>query len=250
MKFCIKHDAFTVGEQCHGTIPVKLAGIDRMLFLKPSAEPLLQTFGWVDFSEFTVDADRQLRRDFEDALTALECFELAEIEGRNIPSHNGCCVAGEKDYAAVSDFMQAYVTAGFSFSPIEDLPYYSLDNVRIRQFNNKDYHFMKIEDGELLAVLVMNVPASDDVSSVATFSSVVFHDSLEENTCRSFLKDLLDFAAFEFAGEFNRFRFLYTNEKQKHILTLLQEYGFKKICTLEREILKHTDLVIYDCEME
>lgn len=248
MKFIIDQDAFNAQEETHETIPLKLVESGRMLFLKPSAKPLLHAAGWTDFDAFAFGADEALRMDFEDAITALECFDLARVQERSGIAYKQCCVAGERDYALLAQFMQHYLSLGLSFTPVETPLYYSLDNVRLRQFTNTEYHFMKMDGSELLAVLVVGVPPGDDVSSVATFGAVVFRDTLDEAACRACLKDLLDFAAFEFRGELNRFRFLHVAEdpRQKQILPLLTDYGFQKICTLEKEILQKIDLKIYD----
>ncbi len=246
MKFYIEREAFTAVEPAKDAIPLKALRSGCALFLNPSAAPLLATHGWVDFEEFAADAGAPLRRDFEDALTALECFELAKVAEREARAGNDCRVAGEKDYAAVSAFIRAHMACGHSYSPVANPEYYSAVSVRARQFNNSDYHFMKERGGELIAVLIVTVPTAGDVSSVVTLHAAVFSALLNKAESAACLHDLLEFAELEFKEEFSTFRFLYTDAKQDAMLSMLLDEGFTKVCTLEKELNKTIDLVIYD----
>ena len=185
-------------------------------------------------------------QDYEDALTALEAFGLAEIRDRKASDTAGCRVAGERDYAAISAFMNENAGVGYGFAPAVPPSYYDDVHVRSRQFNNEEYNFLKERDGRLIAVLLMAVPPFDQVSSAATVRAAVFSGALDEQACVECLRDLLRYARHAFDGEFAKFRFPYSDARQDWLRDALLQEGFSETCTLRREIANRVDLTLYD----
>lgn len=243
MRYFINGAAFTRQAAQKGVIPLK-AGF-RALFLKESAGRLLDRAGeWMDFESVAQGASDELRRDLEDGLTLLECFDIAQVE-REIPPQV-CRVAGERDYRRISAFLQKHAGApeNPSIEYVEAL--HNEDAVRARQFNNQEYHFLCERDGEIIALMIVRTPTPEDVSSVAFIQQAVFDVALPEDERATLLAAMIGKVASAFRRDYRKLRYLYFAPCQDRTLAELRQQGFEKVCTLEKELPGGAALHLYD----
>lgn len=243
MRFIINGDAFTRQEARNGVIPLK-AGF-RALFLKESAAALLDQPGeWIDFDELAQGADEQLCRDLADGLTLLECFDIAQVE-RTVAAR-ACRVAGERDYRRITAFLQKHAggTANPSLVYMEDA--HNEDAVRAHQFNNQEYNFICEQDGEIVALLIVRPPFTEDVSAVLYVQHALFDGALADEKRLQLLSAMLDEAAAAFAQDYGKLRYQCFDNCQERTLDELKKLGFEHVCTLEKEMSGGADLRIYD----
>lgn len=243
MRFIINGDAFTRQEAQNGVIPLK-AGF-RALFLKVSAAALLDAPGeWIRFEDLVRDADGQHRRDLEDGLTLLECFDIAQVERDIQPKV--CRVAGERDYRRIAAFLKKH--AGGSANPslvyVEKL--HNEDDIRSRQFNNQEYNFICEQEGEIIALLIVRPPFPEDVSAVAYVEHALFDSELTDERRLQLLAAMLEEAAAGFRVDYRKLRYQYVDACQQRTLSELKALGFAHICTLEKEMPSGAELQIYD----
>lgn len=247
MRFYIHSDRYINEPAAGETVPIKEVASNRMLFLKSTAEKLLHTTDkWVEFDKFCSDADAALKKDYLDGLTLLECFDIAEVADVPVPDTNGCRVAGERDYKAVGEFMQANVGKGFSVAAIRDSRYYTEDSVRARQFLNQEYNFIREQNGKIQAVLVISVPRPENVSSTASVESIVFAEALREDAAADCVDALVKYAEAEFKGDICKFRFTKSDACHAWMVSKLAGLGFEPVCTLEKELYRSVDVTFYD----
>jgi len=243
MRYLINSSAFTRKEAQNGVIPMK-AGF-RALFLKESAGALLdRTDEWIDFEEVAHGASEQHRRDLRDGLTLLECFDIAQIEEEK--PVKPCRVAGERDYRRISAFLEYHAGKGPNQSLAYSPALHNEDSVRARQFNNQEYNFLMERDGQIIALIIVRPPAASDVSSVVYLQHVVYAAELPKEEHTALLETLLAEVEASFRQDYARLRFQYFDACQDGLLSALIEQGFRKTCTLERELLGGIDLTIYD----
>lgn len=121
-----------------------------------------------------------------------------------------------------------------------------MQNLRARQFNGEEFNIIKLKDGKIIADVIIAVAPFNTGISVLSFSAIVMDKSIEENDVENIIKELLEYSSGLFADKYNKIRFYYTDEKQDYILNILKNIGFKKTCTLEKEICKNIDLTLYD----
>ena len=124
--------------------------------------------------------------------------------------------------------------------------YLSEDSIRARQFNNKEYNFIRSDADSVCAVLTIGVPGTEQVDSAGRINNVAFRAGDDEDACRYSLEALVRFAAECFKGDLNKLRFIYTDPVQDWLRGFFENTGFKKTCTLEREIAKSIDVTFYD----
>lgn len=243
MQYLINSSAFTRQAPQKGVVPIK-AGF-RALFLKESAGALLErTDEWIDFEETAHGAGEQLRRDLLDGLTLLECFDIARI--REEKAVRPCRVAGERDYRRISAFLERHAGKGSNLSLAYSSAVHNEDDIRARQFNNHEYNFLAEREGEIIAVMIVRPPAADDVSSVVYLQHVIYASELSDPEQTALLTALLTEVESAFRRDYARLRFQYFNACQDGMLSALTAQGFRKICTLERELLGNVDVTIYD----
>lgn len=243
MRFIINGDAFTRQEVKNGVIPLK-AGF-RALFLKESAAALLENPGeWIRFEEMVKDTDEQLRRDLEDGLTLLECFDIAKVERDVQPKV--CRVAGERDYRRIAAFLKknAGTSDNTSLVYVENL--HNEDEVRSRQFNNQEYNFICEQQGEIVALLIVRPPFPEDVSAVAYVEHALFDSTLPEERRLQLLSAMLEEAEAGFKVDYRKLRYQYVDACQQRTLNELKALGFTHLCTLEKEMPGGADLQLYD----
>lgn len=243
MRFFINGDAFTRQAAKDGVIPLK-AGF-RALFLKESAAALLDRLGeWVDLDDLTQGADDSLRRDLEDGLTLLECFDIAQVERVAVPKV--CRVAGERDYRRITAFLQRHTGGPANPSLVYSEDAHNEDSVRARQFNDQEYHFICEREGEIAALLIVRPPYPEDVSAVLYIEHALFDGALPEEMRPQLLQAMLDEAAEAFRQDYGKMRYQQFDACQARTLGELKALGFAHVCTLEREMSGGADLHIYD----
>lgn len=254
MKFFIKSDAYKrVGAVTeYGTLPLRAD--ERNFFLKADAEQILDNADrWTDFDELTGNFDEAKLKDYEEALTLLSAFGVAEIEEKPTKSE-GIFVAGEREYAAVSEFLlkNRADANNFLWDYNADDEYFSLSKVRERQFNNIEYHFMYKNDDEILSVLIVRTAPQGTLSTSLLLSGLLFKPNLTAEEKQNIFGEFLRYVSKEFCGDYRRLRFLrkiLANGCYEEIFSLLKEYNFIKKATLKNELLGGGDVEIYDFEL-
>lgn len=252
MKFLIKSNAYEKvgGVNEYGTVPLKTDG--RNLFLKEEAGSILEhNDEWTDFDELTKGFDPDKLRDYEDTLTLLSAFGIAEIETLP-PKDEGVFVAGEREYAAVSEFLLKHrkEKGNFLLSDAGD-DFFSQSNVRARQFNNVEYNFTYKKGGEILALLIVETAAKGTLSTSLTLNGLIFRQNLSDEERQNITREFLKYLAGEFCEDYRRLRFLrkITAENvDETVFNMLKSEGFKKTAVLKNELYGGKDVEIYDCE--
>lgn len=112
--------------------------------------------------------------------------------------------------------------------------------------SGKEFSIIKLKNGKIIADVIIAVAPFNTGISVVSFSAIVMDKSIEENDVENIIKELLEYSNGLFADKYNKIRFYYTDEKQDYILNILKNIGFKKTCTLEKEICKNINLTLYD----
>lgn len=243
MKYRINSGTYTVVGEHADTLALKTTDTRRVLCIPSGGTAVL------DKPDVWVSLDGQEGAKLQDELNALrvlEAFNIADVEHDPEPDTDGCTVAGERQYREIAAF---YKTAAQNprsaiYAPSEE--YISEDAIRARQFNNKEYNFIRRDDKGICAVLTIGVPTGTQVSSAGRINSAAFRAGDDDALCAHSLAALLRFAGDCFTGDLVKLRFIYTGEAQDWMLSVLETQGFEKICTLKRELAKSIDVTYYD----
>lgn len=243
MKYRINSENYTVIGPHADTLALKTTDTRRVLCIPSGGAGVLDSPDvWVSFEE----KDGAKRRDMLNALKVLEAFNIADVEHDSAPDTDGCIIAGERHYRIISAFYKTAVSNPRTVLYTVSDGYLSEDSIRARQFNNKEYNFIRSDADGVCAVLTIGVPGTEQVDSAGRINNVAFRAGDDEDACRYSLEALVRFAAECFKGDLNKLRFIYTDPVQDWLRGFFENTGFKKTCTLEREIAKSLDVTFYD----
>ena len=252
MKFKINRNDFIIRNEQDDTLSLMILSTSQLIYLNSTARLLIQQEGVVDFELFLKQLrfddveESELRNDYQDLVYQLEALGVIEIIDQDLLTGNGCMLAGEKEYREVSNFIIENGNSSFNLIDMTYPDNYSLQNLRARQFNGEEYNIIKLENGEIVADAIIAVPPFNTGISVVSFSAIVMDKKTREADIEKIIKELIDYSSGLFADKYNKIRFYYTDQKQDYMLNILQNIGFKRICTLEKEICKTIDLTLYD----
>lgn len=252
MKFMINKNDFKIRDEQDGTLSLMILSTSQLIYLNTTARLLIQQEGTVDFEDFLKQLkfdgveEVELRSDYQDLIYQLEALGIIEIIEQEQLSENGCMLVGEKEYREVSKFILENGNNKFNLIDMTYPDNYSLPNLRARQFNGEEFNIIKLKDGKIIADVILAVAPFNTGISVVSFSAIVMDKSIEEDNVGNIIKELLEYSSGLFVDKYNKIRFYYTDEKQDYILNILKNIGFKKTCTLKKEICKNIDLTLYD----
>ena len=243
MKYRINSDSYTVVGPHADTLALKTTDTRRVLCIPAGGTAVLDKADvWVNFEE----KDPEKSRDMLNALKVLEAFNIADVEHDPEPDTDGCTVAGERQYRIISAFFKNEAGNPRTIISSDTDTYLSEDSIRTRQFNNKEYNFIRSDADGVCAVVTIGVPGKERVDSAGRINNVAFRAGDDDAACRHSLESLIRFATESFRGDLNKLRFIYSGEAQNWIREILGDLGFKKTCTLERELAKSVDVTFYD----
>lgn len=243
MKYRINSGAYTVLGDHADTLVLKTTDTRRALCIPAGGTAVLDNADtWHCFDE----KDGEKRRDMQNALKVLEAFNIADIEHDPEPDTDGCTIAGERQYREISAFYKTAIRNAHTILYTSSDEYHSEDMIRMRQFNNKEYNFIRRDSNGICAVLTIGVSGMQQVDCTGKINSVAFRAGDDDAMCRRSMESLVRFAAECFRGDLNKFRFIYTGSAQDWLLGAFEGLGFKKVCTLEREIAGSIDVTFYD----
>ncbi len=245
MKYRINSDSYTVVGPHADTLALKTTDTRRVLCIPAGGTAVLDNPDvWVSFDE----KDAEKRRDMLNALKVLEAFNIADVERDPEPDTDGCSVAGERQYRIISAFYKNEAGNPRTIISSDSEAYLSEDSIRARQFNNKEYNFIRSDADGVCAVITIGVPGKDRVDSAGRINNVAFRAGDDDAECRRSLESLIRFVSDCFKGDLSKLRFIYScsGEAQNWLRGILEDLGFKKTCTLEREIAKSVDVTFYD----
>ena len=228
----------------YGTIPLRSKKNGRDFFLSVEAEELMALpDGEYDFDGTFGAFGQEKRQALLDGLTLLSAFGAAELNDETRRSSAVCRVAGEKDYAAVAALITDDTTLRFGQLPVDPV-YMSQDSIRARQFNNEEYNFLYIENGEIMAVLTVCIPQASSYSAAFRLLGIAIgKDCVSEDV----INKLLECAMRSFCGEFRICRYLCFAPNDPFAKTLLSK-GFKETARLLGEAEDGADVTVYDLE--
>lgn len=245
MKYTIFYKNFVVREENNGTYSFLNKTTGQIFFLNSTSSFIFEHTEINDLDELihivhsnypNINIDN-IRNDYENLLYKMSALGIASIE--NVPhKKNDICVAGEKDYLPISNFInrvikdKSYLVYGVD--KIKE--YYNVVSVRMRQFNNTEYNFIHYNDfGEIDACIVLGR---------GTYMSVlpIFGIFVPKNNT-NLLNELLEFA-FSVTPEVNKIRFSAKGDDDNVIVDMLLSFGFVQEATLKKEIA-NVDLKIY-----
>ena len=264
MKFLINRSSYKrLGEATeYGTIPFQTTSEGRNFFLKTDAASILNFADtWTDFSDLAKDFDQTKIQDYKDALTLLLAFGIAQIKElpEETQKNDGIFVAGEREYAAVSEFLSKNVKnkCNFSLDRKADISYFSPSKVRERQFNNIDYHFMYKKSGKISALLIVRCLPPETLSSSLLLCGLLFDVKTGESERQSMAHELIARISKEFGMDYKRLRFLrklsdpqFDGIETEETLRILITEDFIKTARLERELQDGGDVEIYDLDLK
>lgn len=243
MKYRINSGTYTVVGEHADTLALKTTDTRRVLCIPSGGTAVLDKLDvWV-----SLDSQEAAKHQDElNALRVLEAFNIADIEHDPEPDTDGCAVAGERQYREIAALYKTAVNNPRSGIQTVSEEYLSEDSIRARQFNNKEYNFIRRDGDGICAVLTIGVPTTEQVYSVGRINSVAFRDGEDETACQHSLGALVRFAADSFTGDLTKLRFIYTGHVQDWLLDALGGMGFVKVCTLKRELAQSIDVTYYD----
>lgn len=251
MRYKFNEGSYTVRKEENDTISLMIKKTNQIIYLNSAARKILfdpNKTGDLDkfVQNLNVEDKEQAYKDYEELLYQLECFELVKIEKEEQESILGCKIAGEKDYNEIARFITANIKNQFSYSNVVNMKYYNPISIRTRQFNNNEYNILYFSEGKIIADLVVALPPKTSGFVVVYFNAVFFSKELNESDSKRVLKELLEYASKLFEKNFCKLRFHYFNEMQNWLLDTLENMGFNKVCTFEKELREDKALTVYD----
>lgn len=245
MKYKIKKDSFVKEDDKNGIITLRASSNNRLLFLKDTMANLLDVKPdeWVLVDKTDIP-DETIYKDYEDALTLLNCFDIAEIIDDKVITN--LYVAGEKEYRILSPFIINNNGKGLSTKLKFSDSYYSEDNLRYRQFNNEEYNFYYKENDDIKAVINFHVTAPTDLTDIGTFQYVIFKDGLSAEGSKELFDKLLLFVEKKFHNDLVKLRFEFIGNVDDFIVDEIIKCGYSHVATLEKEIDGKKDLIFYE----
>ena len=256
MEFYIYSDRLFIREYENRNFTVMARATNQQARFDKAARGLLKAMDrWMDFSSFSqilsmFDTSGTTDKVLEDALFSLHAMGLADL--KSMPSFGGTGVrqAGYRDYYALSDFCSENFNQSKSCTVSFGRQFFTYGIIHDVLKRNDNYIILKEKDSKILAAAMFGMSNRFFGGFILELKSVFFDKNSDEKMCRKDLTELVSYARENLKGKVRKIRYEYINSRQKFIVDVLKETGFREIARFYEELKNGSDLILLDLEIQ
>lgn len=256
MKYTIESSKIQVREEMENALSVLIKPMQHVIYLNGTASEVIREADsicdvdtlaqhLIDTKGYNPAIKKEIENDLMDTVYLLEAFTIAKIYDK--PKHDDCVVvAGDRDYLSLSNFIKANKNNKYNYITVINMSLFSAVSIRARQFNNQEYTFIYREDGEVQGCITLAVPIVGVQVNTMNILLIVFAENTNDEKCVAILGKLLEYAMYQFNGEFRKVRINYFSSNHDIIIGILKKQGFQKVAHYDDELKEYGDLTVYD----